>query len=296
MSIKKLSAKKIIIFDMDGTLTKSKSVIDKEMAGLVCQLLKKKIVAVMSGADYAQFKKQFLNHLKCSQKHNQAQLKNLFLFPVNGGSLYRYQTKLAKATGASSRLRTGMSAKNGKWRGRWQKMYESALTAEEKTRILMAFKKAFRDIHYVAPKKTDGKVLDYRKSQITFSALGQKAPPAKKEEWRAKNDVRPQIKAALEKYLPDFNIWIAGITSIDITKKGINKAYGIRQIIKLLSVPKEEIVYIGDSLYKGGNDYVVKSAKVTTQKVKDPEQTKAIIRFILSHCQSSHCQSSHQNL
>jgi HAD superfamily hydrolase (TIGR01484 family) len=277
-SLSAISAKKIIIFDMDGTLTKSKSAIDKEMASFVCQLLERKIVAVMSGADYSQFKKQFLNYLKCSP----AQFKNLFIFPVNGGSLYRYQFKSnANATKiASCRYCPYACAvvKNGKW----QKIYENVLTTKEKIRILAALKKAFCDIHYIPPKKTYGKVIDYRKSQITFSALGQQAPFAKKDEWSAKTDVRSKVKTALEKYLPDFNVWIAGKTSIDIVKKGIDKAYGIKQLIKLLSVSKNKIVFIGDSLYKGGNDYAVKSAGTAIQEVKNPEETKVIIRSMLS--------------
>lgn len=254
---------------MDGTLAKSKSAIDKEMASLLCQLLEKKIVAVMSGANYFQFKKQLLDCLKCSQ----AQFKNLFIFPVNGGSLYKYQAKPAG-------IQVGADAKNG--RCKWQKVYENTLTAAEKTKIQDAFKKAFCDIHYVPPKKTFGKVIEYRKSQFTFSALGQKAGLAQKKEWNAKADIRPLLKTALKKYLQGFEIWIAGLTSIDITKKGIDKAYGIRQIIKLLSISKKEIMFVGDSLYEGGNDYVVKSAGVDVQEVKGPEQTKVIIRFLLS--------------
>ncbi|MBU2578549.1 HAD-IIB family hydrolase [Patescibacteria group bacterium] len=271
-----LSAKKIIVFDMDGTLAKSKSAIDKEMASLLCQLLEKKIVAVMSGANYFQFKKQLLDCLKCSQ----TQFKNLFIFPVNGGSLYKYQVNSANVTGFLSRPRVKADAKNG--RCKWQKVYENTLTAAEKTKIQDAFKKAFCDIHYVPPKKTFGKVIEYRKSQFTFSALGQKAGLAQKKEWNAKADIRPLLKTALKKYLQGFEIWIAGLTSIDITKKGIDKAYGIRQIIKLLSISKKEIMFVGDSLYEGGNDYVVKSAGVDVQEVKGPEQTKVIIRFLLS--------------
>ncbi|MEK7203254.1 MAG: HAD hydrolase family protein, partial [Patescibacteria group bacterium] len=69
---------------------------------------------------------------------------------------------------------------------------------------------------------------------------------------------------------------------IDITKKGIDKAYGIKQLMKLLSVPKNKIIFVGDALHKGGNDYVVKNEKFITQKVSGPKQTKFIIQTILA--------------
>lgn len=248
-----LSAKKIIMFDLDGTLTKSKAVLDREMASLLCKLLEKKIVAVIGGGNYSQFKKQFLGYLRCAK----AQLENLFILPVSGGSLYKQRND------------------------KWQQIYKNALTAKEKAKILTAFRKSFQDIHYASPKKVYGKVIEDRGSQITFSALGQKAPLSKKKEWNTKTDMRLQLKTALEKYLPDFEIRLGGLTSIDVTKKGIDKAYGIRQIMKLLFVSKKEIVYVGDALYKGGNDYAAMQAGVATIEVKNAEETKTLIRSIL---------------
>lgn len=249
-----LSKKKIIGFDLDGTLTQSKVAIDKEMTSLVCQLLEKKIVIVMGGGSYSQFKNQFLSFLKCTK----AQLKNLFILPVSGGSLYKYQSD------------------------RWVTIYKCTFTVKEKTKILAAFKKAFRDINYVSSQKIYGKIIEDRESQITFSALGQKAPLDKKKEWNRENDVRPQLKASLKKYLPNFEIRIGGTTSIDITKKGIDKAYGIMQIIKLLSVFKKDIVYVGDALFKGGNDYAVKRIKIVTVNVLNYKETKNFIHCLLS--------------
>lgn len=260
-----LAAKKIIMFDLDGTLTKSKAVLDKEMASLLCQLLERKVVAVTGGGNYPQFKNQFLAYLKCTD----AQFQNLFILPVSGGSLYRRQAN------SSNKTKRGEGDK-------WQLVYENALRVKEKAKILAAFRKSFADIHYSLPKKAYGKVIEDRESQITFSALGQRAPLDKKKEWNMKSDIRPQLRTALEKYLPDFEIRLGGLTSIDITKKGIDKAYGITQIMKLMSVSKKGIVYVGDALYKGGNDYVVKRTGIATIKVEDQEETKTIIRFLLS--------------
>lgn len=250
-----LHDKKIIMFDLDGTLTKSKTAIDKETSSLICKLLEKKIVAVTGGGNYSQFKNQFLHYLNCAK----TRFKNLFILPVSGGSLYKHRNN------------------------KWQQIYKHALTNKEKANILNSFKESFRDIHYTSPKKTYGKVIEDRESQITFSALGQQAPLGKKKEWNTKTDIRPQLKTALEKYLPDFEIRLGGLTSIDITKKGIDKAYGITQIMQMMSASEKEIIYIGDALYEGGNDYVVKRVGITTIEVEGPEETKAIVNFFLLH-------------
>jgi len=249
-----LSKKKIIAFDLDGTLTKSKTVIDKEMVSILCQLLEKKIVAIIGGSSYSQFKTQFLGSLRCKK----AQLKNFFILPVSGGSLYKYQS------------------------GKWVIVYKNTLTAKEKTKVLAAFRKALLDIGYVSPKRTHGKVIEDRESQISFSALGQKAPLYKKKEWNIKNDIRPQLRTALRKHLPDFEIRLGGLTTIDVTKKGIDKAYGIMKIMKMTALSRKEIVYIGDALYKGGNDYAVKRTKVVTVMVDGPEETKNFVRCLLT--------------
>lgn len=251
---KKFSKKKVFIFDLDGTLTKSKANLDREMASLLCALLNKKKVVVMGGGSRAQFTNQFLTRLRCSQ----TQLENLLISPLSGGSLYTYQAH------------------------KWRQIYRHSFSAREKTKILAAFKKSFRDINYDTPPKTYGGVIEDRGSQMTFSALGQRAPLTKKKAWNEKSDTRHRLKAALRKHLPDFEVRLGGLTSIDITKKGIDKAYGIKQIMKSLSVGKEEIVYIGDALYRGGNDYAAKRAGVTTIEVKDAEETKIFIRFMLS--------------
>ena len=212
----------------------------------------------MGGGNYSQFKNQFLKHLTCSGE----QLKKLLILPVSGGSLYTYQT------------------------GQWHLDYSHTLTAKEKKMVAGAFQKAFRDVGYIAPSKVYGEIIEDRESQITFSALGQKAPLEDKKEWNTKNDIRPKLKAVLESYLPKFEVRMGGLTSIDITKKGIDKAYGVEQVAKFLSVSKKDVVYIGDALYKGGNDYAVRKTKIDTVQIKDEEETKQLIHFLLLYLKS----------
>lgn len=255
---KKFSAKKAIVFDLDGTLTASKADLDQEMASLLCRLLEKKKVLVMGGGNLAQFRGQFLNNLTCPKE----KFDSLFIAPTSGASMYKN--------------------KNGKW----QEVYRYTLSLSEKRKIMSAFKDAFLDIQYRNPKKIYGKVIENRESQITFSALGQKAPLAAKEKWHKESDIRPALKNALEKYLPGFGVRLGGLTSIDVTKKGIDKAYGVRQIAKILKIPIKRMAYVGDALYEGGNDAVVKKTGIPTLQVDGLEDAKFFIRALLSFIDS----------
>src|SRR3989344_5863668 len=105
------------------------------------------------------------------------------------------------------------------------------------------------------------------KKQITMSALGQNAPVELKKLWDPNQDKRRKLKAVLDKYLKDFEVRMGGTTSIDVSRKGIDKAYGINKIEDILRINKSEMVFIGDALYEGGNDYPVIATGVKCIKI-----------------------------
>lgn len=245
--------KKLIVFDLDGTLAGSKSPLDSEMSGLLHDLLLIVKVAVISGGDWPQFEKQLLSNLPHDER-----LANLSLLPTCGTKFYRYDSAA------------------------WKKIYSEDLTAEERDKILSSLTKALISADF----KTDklrGEQIEDRGSQITFSALGQKAPLEEKNKWDPDFSKRKKIKAILDTLIPEFSVRIGGSTSIDITKPGIDKAYGIRKLRDLLGISLKEMIYIGDALYVGGNDYPAKEAGVDCISVKDPNETKRVIPTIIEH-------------
>ncbi|MCL5006609.1 MAG: HAD-IIB family hydrolase [Patescibacteria group bacterium] len=249
-----VAGKSVVFFDLDGTLTLSKADLDEEMSGLLCRLLEKKMVVVVGGGGVEQLQGQFLDKLVCPKE----KLVNLFIQPTSGAKMYRYTS------------------------GGWNLEYSRDLTKEEKEKIMSAFPKALRDTSYVEPEKIYGNVLEDRGTQITFSALGQKAPIEEKLKWnKEKGDLRRQVKEAVEKYLPEFEVRVGGSTSVDVTKKGIDKAYGIRQFARIMNVPIEKMVYVGDAIYVGGNDYPAVKSGVDTISVENVEDTKYLIRKFL---------------
>jgi hydroxymethylpyrimidine pyrophosphatase-like HAD family hydrolase len=75
---------------------------------------------------------------------------------------------------------------------------------------------------------------------------------------------------------------LGGTTSIDITKPGIDKAYGIGKLRDTLGIAINEMIFIGDAIFPGGNDYPAKEAGVVSIRVKDPEESKRVIETIIA--------------
>ena len=243
--------KKLIVFDLDGTLAESKSSLDAEMAALLSTLLGLVKVAVISGGNWAQFEKQLLANLP----HNE-HLKNLSLLPTCGTKFYKYESD-------------------------WEQLYAENFTSDEKKKIISSLKQTM-DASEFKVKKVWGEIIEDRDSQITFSALGQQAPIEEKKKWDPDFTKRKKIKALLDKLIPEFSVRLGGTTSVDVTKPGIDKAYGIRKLRDTLGIAIHEMIFIGDALFPGGNDYPAKEAGVVSIQVKDPNESKRVIEAIIA--------------
>ncbi len=242
--------KQLIVFDLDGTLARSKSSLDSEMATLLTELLGVVQVSVISGGDWPQFQKQLLGLLPDDQS-----LKGLSLLPTCGTKFYSYDTA-------------------------WELRYSEDLSEAERAKIVAALRGASAELG--APAQVWGDIVEDRGSQITFSALGQQAPLEAKETWDPDFAKRTRMKTTLDRLIPEFSVRMGGSTSIDVTKPGIDKAYGIHQLRDRLGVPIEDMVFIGDALFPGGNDYPAKQAGVVSIQVRDPEETKRVIETLLA--------------
>ena len=248
--------KKLIVFDLDGTLAESKASIDAEMATLLDHLLKIVKVSVISGGAWLQFEKQVLAHLSKDQR-----LKNLSLLPTCGTKFYKYDSK-------------------------WELLYSEDFSIEEKKKILSSLKQSTETAE-LKPAKTWGDLIQDRGSQITFSGLGQQAPLEEKKKWDPDFAKRKKIKVLLDKLIPEFSVRLGGATSIDVTQQGIDKAYGIRKLRDVLGIAISEMIFIGDAVFPGGNDYPAKEAGALSIRVRDPYETKRVIEAIIACLEES---------
>ncbi len=112
--------------------------------------------------------------------------------------------------------------------------------------------------------------------------MGQQAPIEEKKKWDSDFAKRKKIKALLDKLIPEFSVRLGGTTSVDVTKPGIDKAYGIRKLRDTLGIAIDEMIFVGDALFPGGNDYPAKEAGVVSIKVRDPNESKRVIEAIIA--------------
>jgi phosphomannomutase len=243
--------KSLVVFDLDGTLADSKSALDDEMAKLLGGLLGVVKVAIISGGAWPQFEKQVLPKLA-----NDDLLTKLSLLPTCGTKFYQYN-------------------------GGWNLLYSEDFTPEQSKKIIDSLGKAL-DSSGFRPAKHWGDIIEDRGGQITMSALGQDAPLSEKKTWDPDFAKRKKIKSILDPLLPDFSVQLGGTTSIDVTRPGIDKAYGISKLRETLGIPVRDMIFVGDAIFPGGNDYPAKQAGAESVQVRDPHETKRVIESIVA--------------
>lgn len=252
--------KKLIAFDLDGTLAPSKSHFDPRMVALFDKLLSKYQVCVISGAKYELFQQQFLTQITSEPDS----LKRLHLLPTTGTRYYRFEGK------------------------DWRQVYAEDFSEKERDKILKALDNALEKSGHKV-KKTYGPTIEDRGSQITLSPLGQEVVSQLgekgleiKETWDPDMKLRKEIVAIAEKDLPEFNVKVAGLTSIDVTVPGVDKAYGMKKLMEHTGLKKEEILFMGDKIIPGGNDYAVEQMGINCISVRSWHDTAYAIEGILS--------------
>ncbi|KQM64171.1 HAD family hydrolase [Sphingomonas sp. Leaf17] len=246
--------KDLVAFDLDGTLAESKQPLKEPMGEALADLLGVAHVAVISGGDWPQFQKQVASRLPA-----RADLSKLWLMPTTGTKLYTWRD------------------------GAWGSVYAELFDDELKAKILTAFDESLEATGF-KPEQTWGERIEDRGSQITFSALGQQAPIAEKEHWDPDFAKRKIIQADLRQRLPGLSINMGGATSIDITREGVDKAYGLKKLRDESGIALEAMMFIGDAIFPGGNDYPAKELGLDTVRVRDPEETLSVIAAIVA-CQ-----------
>ena len=252
--------KKLIAFDLDGTLAPSKSHFDNRMVTLFNRLLNTFDVCVISGAKYELFQTQFLTQITSDP----ALLGRLHLLPTTGTRYYRFID------------------------GSWQQQYAEDFTPKDKAKIIKALEDGWAEAGEPI-RKTYGPTIEDRESQITLSPLGQEVVAMLgdegvrvKESWDPDMQKRMKVRDVVAQRLPDFSVNVAGLTSIDVTIPGVDKAYGISKLMEQTGFAKEDILFMGDKIMSGGNDYPVQQMGIDCIAVERWEDTAYAIEGIVS--------------
>ena len=250
--------KKVLAFDIDQTLNVAKTPIPDEIADLLIGCLDHFEVCPISGQKFDQFLVQIVNRL-IERGVSNDQLAHLHLFVAQGTQYYRY---------------------NG---SEWQQVYNYPLTDEQVAKITATIEQAARELGYWEEDKlAEGdEIIENRLSQVTFSALGQKAGTEAKYAWDPDCKKREKIVARCKELAPEFDYEIGGTTSINAITPGMNKVFGMTHLLEELHVDKPDILYFGDMTRPGGNDYPVVQMGIDTITVRSHEDTAYALRGIL---------------
>ena len=235
---------RVVIFDLDGTLAPSKSPIADSTAMWLVRLLARVDVCIISGATYEQMQTQVLGYLQ-----QPADLDRLHLMPTCGTQYYQYES------------------------GAWTQVYSESLDAATKKKIIDVLTQGADELG-LTPEQSWGPLIEDRQTQITYSGLGQQAPLAAKMAWDPDGAKKERLRAYAAERLPDLEVRAGGSTSIDVTRRGIDKAYGVGKLAQQLDLTLDQMLFLGDRLDEAGNDFPVKRMGVPSIAVTGWQDTE----------------------
>lgn len=248
--------KKIIAFDLDGTLSESKQDITQETAKSLTRLLKIYEVAIISGANKEQLFKQLERHVRANLSDIEI-LSKLYLLPISGAQAFTYN-------------------------GTWNKVWNYALEDFEKALIYREWDSACKTLNVnTTPFLGWGLIAEDREAQVTFSMLGQEAPLEERKNWDPQGTKRANIISLMN--LPEYNVRMGGTTSIDVSKKGVDKAFGMNNLLEMKKYSIEDVMYFGDAFHETGNDFPIKRMGVQSVATKSPADTLEAINILTGH-------------
>ncbi len=244
----------MVAFDLDDTLAESKSPLPASMARALADLLAVRPVCIISGGQFEQFDTQVLANLPAD-----TDLSGLHLMPTCGTRYLRF------------------------YEGLWHELYAHNLSQAQKDAAVEALESCAKKLGLWEPDEiVSGERIEDRGSQITFSALGQEAAVADKKAWDPDGSKREKLRAAVAMELPDLEVRAGGSTSIDVTRRGIDKAYGMSSLSRQTGVGLDEMLFVGDRLMPGGNDYPVAELGVACHEVSGPDETEVYVRELIA--------------
>ena len=247
----------LVAFDLDDTLAPSKSPVEPRMLAAFAGLLARTQVAVISGGNFEQFQAQLLDRLDAHAGLSEEALTRLHLLPTCGTRYERRED------------------------GAWATVYRENLSPDERDAAMAALRASAERLGLWEPEPW-GEILEDRGSQVTFSALGQRAPVAAKQAWDPDGSRKNALRAAVAELLPALEVRSGGSTSVDITRRGIDKAYGMRKLEAATGIPLASMLFVGDRLDPDGNDYPVKALGVPCREVEGWQDTAAFLETLLA--------------
>ncbi len=233
-----MSTPQHIFFDLDGTLTRSRSLMTPEHQELFRKLCDAKDVVVVTGGQISQIKKQ--------------------IPPTFDGAYFALSQSGNHAVGKDGSLL-------------WSEEFSPHQTA-----AILALVKIIHD-DVKLPVTDENDLVEDRGSQISYSLIGHHEDTAKKEAFDPGAKKRLALLERFNTEVARLrdagaDVRPGGTTTFDFTIAGKHKGFNISRLTEREGWKKEDCVYVGDALFPGGNDETAIGV-VPTHPVKEPDET-----------------------
>ncbi len=235
------STKKVIIADVDDTICESCQVMSDEMANQINSMIQQGYTfAFLTGTE-----KQYLLEMVSSK--------------------LRGKHYLLAAIGTEC-IEVEVGGEN-------KEVYKYNLSEEQINEIVKALEELTQKYNILPVTNKDDQIQN-RETQVCLSAIGRHAPKEQKAAYDPNGNKRLEWIQFLKTILDEnkYDMTIGGTTSIDITPKGIDKAWGIKHFCEKFGIELENVLFFGDKIHPGGNDFPA-SKVVDVVSVKNPEET-----------------------
>ncbi|KIL58529.1 hypothetical protein M378DRAFT_170526 [Amanita muscaria Koide BX008] len=239
---------KLILFDVDGTLTPARQTASQEMIDVLRALRKKVVIGFVGGSDLVKISEQLaVGGSDVIQDFDYA-------FAENGLTAYKRGQQLASQSFIK-------------------------FIGEDRYKVLASF-----ILHYIAdldlPIKR-GTFVEFRNGMINVSPIGRNATIQERyafEAYDKEHGVRAAFVKVLRERFADYGLTysIGGQISFDVFPNGWDKTYALNHVV---SEGFEEIHFFGDKTYKGGNDYeIYNDPRTVGHAVTSPADTIRILK------------------
>jgi hypothetical protein len=247
--VERLAAYELYAFDLDDTLGPSQREVPKPVRDQLAILCSYRDVCVVSGATPSQFRRCLLD-MEPLTDH----ISRLHVLACYG-------------------------AQRGSRRaGSWVFETTRSLTAQQRRDAMRAIRKESARLGlWLADDEVVGVRMDDRVTQITFSALGRDAASARKAAWDPGGQRRQALIEAVSSQLADCVVRLGGGTSVDVLPIGVDKGTALTELLSDLGLSPAQCLFVGDRLYKGGNDYAVLEAGIDCVSVRTWRDTQDLL-------------------
>ena len=233
--------KKLLCFDLDGTLTQHRSKLEKENAGLLAELQRRyKVIMVGAGG--------------CERIYRQ-----MNEFPIEIIGNYGMQRSIVE---------------NGEFR-----LTKDEKTYPDKEYFLNIAKYLRKKYGYTEYKGET--VQFHESGMVTFPLLGTEADIKDKIAFDPTREKRRVLYPEVLELFKDYNVYIGGSSSFDFTDKKYNKYYAIKEYAEEYGYNLNEILFVGDDFGDGGGDSHVRIFGLDYIEITDYRSVNDKLSFLL---------------